>query len=149
MKIKSQKDFWSGLMFVVAGASFAVVAMNHRFGSSAAPGPGMLPFALGLLLTLLGALVLFKALTIEVEGEDPIGGIAWRPLLLVNAAVLAFGLTLPRLGLVVAAPLLVLILSVAGDGFRWREVLLDAAALTLGSALLVLLLGLELPLAPH
>ena len=34
MKIKSQRDFWSGLMFVVVGVAFAWgSAVNYSFGS--------------------------------------------------------------------------------------------------------------------
>ena len=47
MKIKSQKDFWSGLMFIVVGIGFAWGATNYSFGSSARPGPGYFPFGLG------------------------------------------------------------------------------------------------------
>jgi hypothetical protein len=61
MKIKSQKDFWSGLMFVVVGLGFAAGATNYNFGSSARPGPGFFPFGLGILLAVLGAMILFKA----------------------------------------------------------------------------------------
>ena len=80
MKIKSQKDFWSGLMFMAAGLGFAVGATNYSFGTSARPGPGYFPFGLGVLLALLGAVVLFKSLSIETEGGDPVGAIPWGPL---------------------------------------------------------------------
>ena len=83
MKIKSQKDFWSGLMFVAAGLGFAVGATNYSFGTSARPGPGYFPFGLGVLLALLGAVVLFKSLSIETEGGDPVGAIPWKPLCLI------------------------------------------------------------------
>lgn len=72
MKIKSQRDFWSGLMFVVVGVAFACGSIiNYSFGTSARPGPGYFPFGLGVLLAVLGAVVLFKALTIESEGGSP------------------------------------------------------------------------------
>ena len=51
----------------------------RHFG--AARARATFPFGLGVLLAVLGALVLFKALTIETEGGDPIGAIAWRPLI--------------------------------------------------------------------
>ena len=38
MKIKSQKDFFSGLMFTVVGASFAYVATNYSIGSGGRMG---------------------------------------------------------------------------------------------------------------
>ena len=68
MKIKSQQDFWSGLIFVVVGVAFAWGSTNYSFGNSARPGAAYFPFGLGVLLALLGAMVLFKALTIETEG---------------------------------------------------------------------------------
>ena len=49
MKIKSQRDFWSGLMFVVVGVVFAVGATNYSMGTSARPGAGYFPLMLGVL----------------------------------------------------------------------------------------------------
>lgn len=150
VKIKSQQDFWAGLMFIACGLAFAAGALNYHFGSSARPGPGYFPFGLGVLLALLGALVLFKALTIEAHGGEPVGAIPWRPLGLITLAVVAFGLALQRLGLIVALPLLMLIASLAGGEFRLKEALLSAAALTLLSwAIFIKGLELVLPLWPQ
>ena len=73
MKIKSQKNFWSGLMFVAVGIGFAWGATNYNFGSSARPGPAYFPFGLGILQALLGAFLLFESLVVETEGGDPNG----------------------------------------------------------------------------
>ena len=89
--IKSQKDFWSGLLFILVGVSFTWGATHYRFGSSASPGPGYFPFGLGLLLALLGGVVLFKSLTLETDGGNKIGAFAWRPLLVILGAVVLFG----------------------------------------------------------
>ena len=133
MKIKSQRDFVSGLMFLVVGIAFAWGATEYSFGTSARPGPGYFPFGLGILLAILGAFVLFKALTLESEGGDPIGRIAWRPLLIIVAAVAVFGFALPRLGLVCTLPLLITLSALAGSEFHWRDVLISSVVLTLGS----------------
>ena len=85
MKIKSQKDFWSGLMFVATGLGFAWGAQFYSFGTSARPGPGYFPLGLGLLLALLGALTLFEALTIETDDGEPVGAFAWKPLVTILA----------------------------------------------------------------
>lgn len=149
MKIKSQKDFWSGLMFLVVGGAFAVGALSYHFGTSARPGPAYFPFGLGILMAVLGAIVLFKSLTIEVEGGDPIGDIAWRPLLIVVGAIAVFGLTLPLLGMFIALPLLIAMVSLAGDEFHWLEVGINAIVLTVFSwAVFSKGLGLTLPLMP-
>jgi len=92
LKIKSERDFCSGLVFVVIGVAFAVGAMRYPMGTSARPGPGYFPLLLGAVLAALGAVVLFKSLTIEQEGGDPIGVIAWQPLLAVVGAALLFAI---------------------------------------------------------
>jgi drug/metabolite transporter (DMT)-like permease len=149
VKIKSQRDFWSGLMFIVIGAAFAWGATTYSFGSSARPGPGYFPFGLGILLAVLGAVVLFKALTIEVEGGDPVGSFAWKPLLYIVGTVTVFGWTLPHLGMVIALPILVVIAARAGDEFHWGEVLFNAVFLTVFSWLIFIVgLKLTIPLWP-
>jgi len=149
VKIKSQRDFWSGIMFIGVGLAFAWGATNYSFGSSARPGPGYFPFGLGILTALLGAMVLFKALTIEVEGGDPIGAITWKPLGFIVLTVAIFGWALPHLGMVIALPLLVVVAALAGDEFHLGEALLNAAILTAGSWLIFILgLKLTIPLWP-
>ncbi|TMH08753.1 MAG: tripartite tricarboxylate transporter TctB family protein [Betaproteobacteria bacterium] len=149
MKIKSQRDFWSGLMFLVTGIVFAWGATNYSFGSSASPGPGYFPVGLGVVLALLGALVLFKSLTIESEGGDPVGAFAWKPLITIVGAIVVFGIALPRLGLAVTLPLLITITSLAGDEFHWKDVLVNCVVLTIGSwAIFILGLKLVIPLWP-
>jgi hypothetical protein len=149
MKIKSQKDFWSGLVFVVVGVAFAWGAMGYRLGSSAAPGPGFFPFGLGLILAVLGGITLFTALTIESPGGDPIEGIKLRPLLLLIGAIVLFGVLLPRLGLFVALPVLVVMTGLAGDEFTWKSSLASAVVLTVGAWLVFqVLLKLNMPLWP-
>lgn len=150
MRIKSERDFWAGMMFLVVGVAFAWgSAANYNFGSSARPGPAYFPFGLGVLLALLGALELFKALTIESEGGDPIGAVAWKPLLVIVGSVASFGWALPHLGLFIALPLLVIVSAVAGDEFHWKDALINAIVLTVGSWFIFIYgLKLVLPLYP-
>ena len=149
MKIKSQKDFWSGLMFVVVGAGFAVGAQEYSFGSAARPGPGYFPFGLGILLAVLGAVVLLKSLTAATTDGDPIGRWAFKPLGIVVGSVAVFGWTLPNLGLFIALPILVLMASTAGDEFHPVEAAINAVVLTVFSWLIFIKgLSLTIPLWP-
>lgn len=150
MRIKSEKDFWSGVIFILVGVGFAWGATNYSFGSSARPGPAYFPFGLGLLLAFLGALVLFKALTLETEGGDPIGAIAWKPLAVIVGSLVVFGFALPVLGMMLALPLLIVMSALAGDEFHLGEALLNAAILTSGSwAIFIWGLNLVIPLWPR
>ena len=149
MKIKSQRDFWSGLMFLVVGAAFAVGATNYSMGTSARPGAGYFPLILSVILTIMGAVVLFEALTIETEDGEPIGAIAWRPLIVVVVAITVFAILLPRMGMSVTVPVLIIIVSFAGDEFGWIGVVVNAVVLTAFSWLIFVKgLGLTIPMLP-
>jgi hypothetical protein len=149
MKIKSQRDFISGLMFIVVGIVFAIGATNYTMGTSAKPGAGYFPLILSVLMAFLGAVVLFKSLTIETQGGDPVGHIAWRPLLVIVASITVFGLALPQLGLFITIPLLIVMVSAAGDEFSWKGVIVSSVILTAGSwFIFVWGLNLTIPLVP-
>lgn len=149
MKIKSEKDFWAGLMFMATGLGFAGGATNYSFGSSARPGPGYFPFGLGILLAILGAFIVFESLTVSTRDGEKIGAFPFKPMFLIILAVVLFGVTLPLLGMVIALPLLILISSLAGDEFKLTEVILVAVVLTVGSWLVFIRgLNLVIPLWP-
>ena len=149
MKIKSQRDFVSGLMFLGVGIVFAVGATNYSMGNSARPGAGYFPLILSVLMAILGAIVLFKSLTIETEGGDKIGAFAWKPLIIIVVAIAVFGALLPRLGMVVTIPILIIITSLAGDEFGWKGVVANSIVLTFGSwVIFVWGLKLTIPMWP-
>lgn len=157
MKIKSQKDFFSGLMFMSVGIAFAWGASTYNIGEGARMGPGYFPLVLGILLAAIGAFVTFQSLVVETEDGEKIGKIAWKPLFFIIAANVVFGILLgglprlgiPSFGLIVGIYALVFIASMAGDEFRWKEVLVLATVLAIGSYLaFVKLLSLQFPVWP-
>jgi hypothetical protein len=149
MKIKSQRDFWAGLMFMVIGVGFAIGARTYSMGDSARPGPGYFPFGLGVMLAALGAFILFEALTIETEDGEPVGAFAWRPIGVITASIVLFGLLLPTFGLVVALPVLVIVSSFASEEFSLPTALINAVVLTVFSWLVFIKgLGLTIPVLP-
>jgi Tripartite tricarboxylate transporter TctB family len=157
VNIKSQKDFFSGLMFLIVGGMFAVGAYSYSMGDGARMGPGYFPRLLGIILALIGAVVTFKALTVETEGGDKIGKWAWRPLFYIIAANLAFGvllgglpsIKLPAMGMIAAIYALTIIAAKAGDKFQLKENLILATILSVGSYLaFIMLLKLQIPVWP-
>jgi len=141
MRIKSQADFYSGVMFTVVGGAFAVGSTSYNIGDGARMGPGYFPLMLGVLLALLGIVILFQALVVETMDGDKIGKWAWKPLFYVIAANLAFGVLLgglpsiglPAMGMILAIYALTIISSLAGSHFKLRDVLILATILAAGS----------------
>lgn len=157
MLIKSQKDFFSGLMFTVVGGGFALGATNYSIGTGARMGPGYFPLLLGIVLAVLGAFIVFYSLVEHTEDGEPVGKFAWKPLSLILGANLVFGVLLgglpsiglPPMGMVLAIYALVIIASLAGENFQLRSVLLLATALAIGSYLaFIVLLKLQMPVWP-
>jgi len=157
VSIKSQKDFFSGLMFLVVGAAFAWGATSYSVGTGARMGPGYFPLLLGVLLAILGGVVMFYSLVVETPNGDKVRSFAWRPIGYILGSNLAFGILLgglpsiklPSMGLIVAIYALVLIASKAGDNYRLRDVLILSTILAVGSYLaFIVLLKLQMPVWP-
>ena len=94
MKIKSQKDFFSGLMFMGVGIAFAWGATTYTVGTGARMGPGYFPLMLGILLAIIGAVMAFKATVVETVGGDEVGKWAWKPRVFILLANFRIGVFL-------------------------------------------------------
>ena len=157
MKIKNEKDFFAGLLFLVLGTGYAWGAARYALGSAAHMGPGYFPLLVGVLLAVIGALVMFKALVIETEGGARVGAWAWRPLVFILGGNLLFGLLLvglpawhvPGMGLIIAIYGLVVVAGMASREFRLRDALILATVLAIGCyAIFIRALGMTLPVWP-
>ena len=157
MHIKSQKDFFSGALFIAIGVAFAWGATTYNVGEAARMGPGYFPLMLGIVMALIGAIVLFTSLVVETEGGDRIGKWAWRPLFFIIAANLVFGVLLgglpsiglPAMGLIAAIFALTIISSMADGHFHTRNTLILSAILAVGSYVaFIVLLKLQIQVWP-
>jgi len=157
MRIKSQKDFFAGLMFLLVGLAFAWGAGSYSIGTVARMGPGYFPMVLGVLLAGLGLIITLTALVVETPDGDPVGSFAWKPLVFIIAGNLVFGASigglpsigLPPMGLIFGIFALTFVSSNAGDEFKFKEVLILAVILSVFSyAAFIMLLKLQFPVWP-
>ena len=157
MSIKSQKDFFTGLIFMGAGATFAWGAMAYNIGNAARMGPGYFPLLLGSLMVILGAFITFKSIVVETEDGEKIGAWAWKPLFYIIVANLIFGVLmgglpsigLPAMGMIAAIYVVTFISSLASDEFKFKESLILATVLAVMSYLaFIILLKLQLKAWP-
>lgn len=156
--IKSEKDFFSGLMFVIVGGAFAIGAREYTIGTGARMGPGYFPLLLGILLTVLGLLVMVKGLRKSQDGAgDKLGKVAWKPLVFVISANLLFGVLLgglpsigvPSFGLIVAIYALTIVAGMAGERFSLKGSLILSTILAIASYVaFVKLLNLQFQVWP-
>ena len=129
MKIKSPKDFWSGLMFLGVGLFFVVwAAVFYNMGTAVRMGPAYFPVLL---------------VSLAADGP-PVPKFHYRPLLLISLGCVAYGYLMKPLGLILATVALVFISALGGHEFKWKEVLILSVILVLFSVL-VFVKGLTLP----
>lgn len=140
--IRSAKDFWTGLIYIFFGLSTVLIARDYGMGTALKMGPAYFPTVLGALLTLIGIISLVRSF---IATGSPIGGFAFKGLLLVVGSTLVFGFIVRGAGLAVALPVLVIMSAYASVRFRWGPSLALAAGLTL-FCVLVFLKGLGVPL---
>ena len=146
-RIHHKKDVLAGFLFVAIGVATVAGASDYPLGTIRNIGPGYFPIMLGVILVLLGAAIAVKGFAFNAE---PVDDLAIRPLFMVTAAVVAFGLMVRPMGLAVATVALVAISSLAGRDFN----VLRVAALSVGLAALsagvfIYLLGLPFSLWPR
>ncbi len=162
MRIKSQQDWWAGLMFIGFGLFFIIFSLGtpefidrivgtrliagYQMGSSVRMGPAYFPVMLGGLLAFLGLLVLFDSI---VEEGPKVAKFHFRPLIFVAVSSLAFAYLLKPLGLVLASVALVFISAYGGHEFKWKEVAIMSVVLIIFSVLVfVKALALPFPICP-
>lgn len=141
IRLRDNKDFWSGLMLIGAGAAALIIGLEYRLGSALRMGPGYFPSVLGGILILLGFLVLAKGLK---SGDRIEGRWSLRALILLPMSLVLFGLLMENAGFVPALLVLIVGSGAAGEDFKVGETLILAIVLTL-CAVAVFVWGLGLP----
>ena len=148
MKIRNQRDFGAGIMYMVIGLFFTVIATQYPMGTAAKMGPGYFPFYLGILMTLLGLLVLIKSMGAKAAIES-IPKFNWKIMAQITGSVVLYALLLPRMGFLVAVVVLVLVSASASKEFTWKGSLLNAGFLVIFTySVFVVGLKLQFPLLP-
>jgi hypothetical protein len=114
LQIKSQQNFWAGVLFLSTGAGQTCLALKYNVGTASQMGPGFMPALLGLVLMVLGLVIAGGSLVIRGPRVEPV---YWRPLVCIVGALLLFALLIEQAGLALTTVLVVL---VAGSGYRQR-----------------------------
>jgi hypothetical protein len=140
----STKDLVSGGIFVLAGAYFALEALNYEVGTAFRMGPGFMPLLLGTVLALLGLGVAASGWKKPDTGEQ--FAPPWRGMALIVGVIIFFAATIRGLGFV---PVVLISSFIAALSSRLNSplfALLLAVTLTVMCTLIFVVgLGLSVP----
>ena len=140
-------DLAFAAFLVALGALAFALASELTVGTAAAMGPGYVPRGLAGIIMIYGVVLGLRA---AFTGPQPFPVIAWRPLLLISAAVALFAVLLPIAGLALTSFAVVICSGFAAYDVRLRENALLAVALSIFAVLLfVTVLGLPIQVWPE
>ncbi len=142
MKIKNERDFWSGVMFIAFGLFFALFALKYDFGTAQRMGPAYFPTVLGGILVVLGISIALTSLARE-SADGKVEKFHFPELLWVLGAVVVYGLLLKPAGVIIAMVALVAISSIGSHEFRWKEVIILSIVMGIVTYV-VFIMGLKL-----
>lgn len=142
MDIKLSSDFLTGLLFCSLGALAIIIGSDYPIGTAARMGAGYFPLMVSGGLILLGGILLVRSFVTETE---EVGAIDLRPLLLLIASILLFGLLIEDWGFPIAGLAVVIGARIAGRNYKPLETGLLAVGLV-GFCYLLFVYGLGLHL---
>jgi hypothetical protein len=149
--ILARADVLSGLLFIAVAAFGLWISRNYPVGTALRMGTGYVPRLLCWMLLGLGVIILVQGLRQPAPAPALRStAIAWRAVLSVTIAIVAFALSLERLGLVLAIVLLTGIGALATRMLRPLETAIAAVALiVLSWGIFIAGLGLAIPVWPE
>lgn len=142
--LKISKDLLAGLIFIGFGLAFGYASLNYQVGTAFRMGPGYFPLLLSGIIIFLGVIILLQSFATAAE-EGPIGGVPWRGLALIMAALVFFGFTVRGLGLLPSLFITSFMSASASRQTSLAGAFLIAAMLTV-ICLLIFVWGLGMPL---
>ena len=112
LNIRLSKDLCAGIVFLLVGVAAVWFGRGLRFGTAANMGPGFMPVILGWMLTAMGAFTMIRSFVVQ---SGAFGTLRLRPILLILASVIGFGLLVEPAGFVIAMLVSVLLAALAAD----------------------------------
>lgn len=146
MRVRGKQDFATGLLFLLIGLGAFYIGSTYSMGTPQRPGTGVLPRILAWCLIGSGLLLAIKAFFVDGPGIDRF---AWRPLVMVTLAAIAFSLLIDSAGLVAAMIVSLTIAALGTPETRWKEfAAFMVLMLAIGLGLFIYGLGMPLKVLP-
>ena len=114
LELRSNKDFWAGMMFAGTGAGAMFMARHYPFGTTLRMGPGYFPIVLSGILILFGIYVMLRGLR---KNEKIQGNWSLRALIVLPLSIVVFGILMDLAGFIPTLAALVFISAASGREF--------------------------------
>ena len=143
MHIRNPRDFWAGAIYLALAIAAIWIGQDYQLGTSERMGAGYFPTALGSILAMFGVVSMGRSF---IRPGGAISAIAWRPLALVLGSTVLFGLLLPRAGVLIALPCLIVVSALASRNSRLDVTSIAALVGLVAFCVVVFVKGLGVPM---
>ena len=146
-----KNDFIPGLIWMGLGIAIAIESFSLKLGRLNEPGPGLLPFILGIGLSIFSLPVLFSSLKIIIIGDkkNKVGmwsEVNFKKLILVLVSLLGYSLLLEKVGYLLTGFVVLLILFYTVESQKHTTaIILSFVTIIATYILFVIILKVELP----
>ena len=146
-----ENDWIPGLVWMLLGLGVSFRSLHLKLGSFASPGPGLMPFLLGVALISCSLFVLSKSLLLTLGKRKGKQQSIWadvnlKKVMIVVACLLGYSLILERVGFALASFFILTILFKTVGSQKWTSVLIASIfAVVMSYVLFIVILNVELP----
>lgn len=142
IKIKGQKDFLTGVLFISAGLFFAFFSGGLKIGTPAAMGPRFLPLVISALIIVIGLVQLVRGLVatggvVDFKVKEP---------LVIFSSLIAFGYGLEKIGGILSILIVMLASAILHKKFTWKNFIISYVVLVILTLIFKYGLGSSIPL---
>jgi hypothetical protein len=119
-------DFFQGLLWLFIGVVVLFLSSSYSMGTLSEPGPGALPFGLGLVFVLLSSILLFRSWRSKApENEKRLSfGSRWHKILMIILFLALVTFFLESLGYLLSIFLMITLSMLIMEPKRWISALL-------------------------
>lgn len=142
MNFLRNRDLIGGSLVLIVGLFFFIGAFEYPMGTLRHMGSGLFPLGLGVILTVLGAVVA----TTAFRTDETLPSISWRALIFVSAGIAAFGIGLEVFGLLPAVAAAIFAGALGDPEVTPKDIaIMVVLYVAMAYAIFILSLGLPLP----
>jgi putative tricarboxylic transport membrane protein len=146
-----RNDLVPGMIWMALGISVSIYSSRLRLGTLGGPGPGLMPFLLGLSLCICSVLVITRSLVLTIREKGMRGEGVWsqvdlKKIILVISSLLGYAFILEKIGFVITTIVILFILFRTVGSQKWHYVLVSSLLTVFVTYLVfVIILKVELP----